>query len=157
ERGAGVALLTRARGLAVAVAWLATATVVARAENYISLDEALAQSFPGARIERRALALSPGDVRAVEKRARARCAARRVTASVAWRGDTLAGAASADRRVVRTREAMLLVSIAPDTTVSRIDVLAFFEPPDYRPSPRWLERFRGRGPGAALAPGRDVP
>ena len=129
----------------------------ARAEVLTTLDAALAQVFPGARIERRGLALSTQDVRAVERRAQARCAERLVTAYVAWHGDTLAGAAYSERRVVRTREAVLLVSVAPDTTVARIDVLAFFEPPDYRPPARWLERFRGRGAGATLSPGRDLP
>ena len=152
-----MALLKRARDLACSLAWLAAAASTARAESYATLEQALARSFPDARIERRALALSPADVKAVEQRAHARCEARLVTAYVAWRGDTLAGTAYTDRRVVRTREAVLLVSIAPDTTVSRIDVLAFFEPPDYRPSERWLDRFRGRGAGATLAPGRDVP
>ena len=109
------------------------------------LTSALARVFPGARIEPLALALSAADVKAVEQRARARCEARLVTAYVAWHGDTLAGAAYTDRRVVRTREALLMTTIAPDTTVARIDVLAFFEPPDYRPSERWLARFKGTG------------
>jgi hypothetical protein len=121
------------------------------------LDVALARAFPGARIEARSLALSAADVKAVERRARARCEARLVTAYVAWHGDTLAGAAYTDRRVVRTREALLMTSIAPDTTVSRIDVLAFFEPADYRPTERWLARFAGAGANAPLSPGRDVP
>jgi hypothetical protein len=129
----------------------------ARAATLTPLDEALAHAFPGARIEPHTLALSPADVKAVEKRAHARCEARLVTAYVAWRGDTLAGAAYTDRRVVRTREALLMTSVAPDTSIARIDVLAFFEPPDYRPTERWLERFHGARAGAALAPGRDVP
>ena len=139
---------------------LCGAAALARAESaspITTLDDALARAFPRARIERRTLALSAADVAAVEKRAHARCEARLVTAYVAWRGDTLAGAAYTDRRVVRTREAMLMISVAPDTTVARIDVLAFFEPPDFRPPARWLERFRGAKPGPSLAPGRDIP
>ena len=152
-----MALLKRARRAVCWATLLVGVTRSAHAESFVSLDSALAQSFPGARVERRTLALSVADVKAVEKRARARCDTRLVTAYVAWRGDTLAGAAYTDRRVVRTREATLLVSVAPDTTIARIDVLGFFEPPDYRPPARWLDRLRGRGAGAALAPGRDVP
>lgn len=133
------------------------APVPARAASYVSLEAALAQAFPGARIERRTLALSPADVKAVEALARTRCVTRLATAYVAWRGDTLAGAAWTDRRVVRTREALLLVAVAPDTTVARIEVLAFFEPPDYRPAPRWLALFRGRGSRDRHAALRAVP
>jgi len=154
-------VLSGARGcatvLAFAAALLALGPVSTRPETLTTLDAALAAAFPGARIEPRALALSPADVAAVEHRAHARCEPRLVTAYVAWRGDTLAGAAYADRRVVRTREALLLTSVAPDTTVARIDVLAFFEPADYRPPARWLARFHGSGASAALAPGRDLP
>ena len=121
------------------------------------LDEALARAFPGARFEPRTLALSVEDVKAVEARAHARCEPRLVTAYVAWRGDTLAGAAWTDRRVIRTREAVLLLAVAPDTSLVRVDVLAFFEPPEYQPASRWLALFRGRGSRKPLTPQRPVP
>jgi hypothetical protein len=149
--------LSLAKRVGMSLAMLVVATGAATAGTLTPIDEALAHAFPGARIELHTLALSAADVKAVEKRAHARCEPRLVTAYVAWRGDTLVGAAYTDRRVVRTREALLMTSIAPDTTVSRIDVLAFFEPPDFRPTQRWLERFHGAGSSAPLAPGRDVP
>jgi hypothetical protein len=121
------------------------------------LDEGLARAFPGARIEKRTLALSLEDVSAVEARAHTRCEPRLVTAYVAWRGDTLAGAAWTDRRVIRTREAVLLLAVAPDTSLVRVDVLAFFEPLEYVPPSRWLALFRGRGSRKPLTPQRSVP
>ncbi len=157
ERRAGLALLRRALVALAGVTTLAAAAATLRAETLVTLGAALARSFPAARIERCVLALTPADVKRVEQRAHARCEARLVTAYVAWRGDTLAGVAYTDRRVVRTREAVLLISIAPDTTVSRIDVLAFFEPPDYLPPARWLDRIAGHGDPAALGTGRDIP
>ena len=150
--GAALALLVLSAGAATSNASGAPQTA-----TLTPLDEALARAFPGARIEPHPLALSAADVKEVEQRAHARCEPRLVTAYVAWRGDTLAGVAYTDRRVIRTREALLLIAIAPDTTIARIDVLAFFEPPDYRPAERWLARFRGAAATAALAPGRDLP
>jgi len=140
-----VAVLIRTLAPALALACLA-GVASAAATTLTPLDQALAHAFPGARIQPVTLALSPADVKAVEQRAHARCEARLVTAYVAWHGDTLAGAAYTDRRVVRTREALFMITVAPDTTVARIDVLAFFEPPDYRPSERWLARFEGAHP-----------
>lgn len=122
-----------------------------------SLDGALAAAFPRARIETRRFALDAAEQSRVAARAHARCDTRLVTAYVAWRGDTLAGAAYTDRRVVRTREALLFVAVAPDTTIARVEVLAFFEPPDYRPAPRWLARFAGRRQDARLEPGAAIP
>jgi len=134
--------------------WLAR---IVHAAGAPSLDDALARAFPGARIEKRSLALSATDVKAVEARARARCEPRLLIAYVAWRGDTLAGAAWTDRRVIRTREAVLLLSVAPDTSISRVDVIAFFEPPEYLPASRWLGLFAGRGSHKPLTPQRPVP
>ncbi|HXS82275.1 MAG TPA: FMN-binding protein [Methylomirabilota bacterium] len=138
-----MAVLNPRLGIGLVIVGVALAASGAPASTLTPLDEALARAFPGARIEQLALALSATDVKAVEQRAHARCEARLVTAYVAWHGDTLVGTAYTDRRVVRTREALLMTTIAPDTTVARIDVLAFFEPPDYRPSERWLARFKG--------------
>jgi FMN-binding protein len=149
-------ILARLAGTALA-ACCATVPLPARASSAPSLEQVLAETFPGARIERRTLALSAADVKRVASRARARTDERLVTTYIAWRGDTLAGSAWTDRRVVRTREALLLVSVAPDTTVARIDLLAFFEPPDFRPAVRWLALFRGRGARAPLTPPRQVP
>jgi hypothetical protein len=129
----------------------------AHAATFQSLDSALAQAFPGARIEQRMLALSQADVKAVEARARAKCATRLAAAYVAWRGDTLAGVGWTDRRVIRTREAVLLVAVSPDTSIARIEVLGFAEPPDYLPPARWLGLFRGRGPRKPLTAQRTVP
>jgi hypothetical protein len=144
----------RARAL---IATLVALAGPAHAATLQTLDGALAQAFPLARIEKRTLALSEADQKAVSARAHARCDARLVTAYVAWRGDTLAGAAFTDRRTVRTREALLFVAVAPDSSIARIEVLAFFEPPDYRPPPRWLARFAHRRQDARLAPGGAVP
>ena len=178
ERGAGLAVLiaractasgaSRLHGAAfrgvrvVMLAWVVWALAggsvrPAAAADPVSLEQALARAFPRARFEARTLALSPQDVKAVEARARTRCEPRLVTAHVAWRGDTLVGAAWIDRRVVRTREAVLLFAVTPDTSLARIDVLAFFEPPEYLPHARWLGLFHGRGAHAPLTPQRTVP
>jgi Na+-translocating ferredoxin:NAD+ oxidoreductase RnfG subunit len=117
---------------------------------------ALEQAFPGARIERRTFALAPDEARAVEERAKTKLPSRLVIAYRAWRRDTLAGVAFFDSRTVRTMPVVVMVAVAPDTTVTRVDVLAFHEPADYRPSGRWLGLFGRRRLNDRLWPGRDV-
>src|SRR5439155_5334206 len=107
-------------------------------------------------IRRLSIILTDAEAAAVEARARARLESRIATAYLAWRGDTLAGTAFFDSRIVRTMPAVLMVVVAPDTTVRRVDVLAFHEPPDYRPMPRWLDQFAHRRLGDRLAPNRDI-
>lgn len=119
--------------------------------------QALAEAFPGARVERKAWALSADQVRAVQSRARVKVESRLVTAYLAWRGATLVGTAFFDARVVRTLPATFMVVVAPDSTVARVDVLAFHEPPDYLPPARWLGLFGRRRLDDPLGPARGIP
>ncbi len=118
--------------------------------------QALEQAFPGARIARRAFVLDDAQVKAVQSRARVRLPSKLVAAYCAWRGDTLAGTAFFDTRTVRTMPGVFMVVVAPDTTVARVDVLAFHEPPDYRPPARWLGLFTRRRLDERLWPQRDI-
>ena len=144
--------LSRAVPLVLAV----LAATPCRAAVYLTQAQALAEAFPGARCERRSFALTPEQARAVESRARVKLPSRLVTAYAAWRGDTLAGTAFFESRTVRTMPGVFMVVVAPDTTVTRVEVLAFHEPPDYQPPARWLGTFAGRGLDDRLWPGRGV-
>jgi hypothetical protein len=128
----------------------------ARSAVFLTQDQALAQAFPGARIERRVVAMSAEQAKAVEARARVRLSSRLVTAYAAWRGDTLVGTALFDTRIVRTMPGVFMIAIAPDTTIARVDVLAFHEPPDYLPPRRWLGLLERRRLDEKLWPGRDI-
>jgi len=127
------------------------------AVTYATQPQALAEAFPRARVERRTFALTPGQARAVEARARVRLPSRLITAYPAWRGDTLAGAAFFESRVIRTMPGVFMVVVAPDTTIGRVEMLAFHEPPDYAPPERWLGRFPRRRLDDRLWPARDLP
>lgn len=146
----------RTRTLA-ALAVLLCMSSAARAGVLRTVDDALASTFPGARIDRHVHALTPGDLKLVQQRAHARSEARLVTEYSAWHGDTLVGQAYTDRRVVRTREAVVLVALERDGSVRRVEILAFFEPPDYLAPERWLARFSGRHERTRLVPGGDIP
>lgn len=128
----------------------------ARAEVFMTQPQALAQAFPAARVERRAFVLTPAQAQTVEARARVRLPSRLVIAYAAWRGDTLAGTAFFDARTVRTMPGVFMVVVGPDSTVARVDVLAFHEPPDYRPPARWLGLFGRRRLDEGLWPQRDI-
>jgi hypothetical protein len=127
-----------------------------RAAVFMSQGQALEAAFPGARVERLPFVLTDAEVEAVQARARVRLASRLVTAHCAWHGDTLAGVAFFDTRTVRTMPGVFMVVVAPDSTVARVEVLAFHEPPDYRPPPRWLPLFGRRRLDDRLWPQRDI-
>jgi len=143
-------------GFALALVALVTQTRTAGAAVYMTQSEALAQAFPEARLERRPFFLSSQQARDVERLARVKAPSKLITTYLAWRGDTLQGTAFFETRVVRTMPAVLMVVIGPDTTVARVDVLAFHEPMDYLPGSRWLGLFPKRKLDDRLWPGRSI-
>ena len=132
------------------------AVAPAGAGVFTTAEATMASAYPGARLERRTIALSLTEQRALAKRAQVRCNARLITVHLAWRGDSLLAAGVVDQRIVRTMPGVFLVVVAPDTTIARIEVLAFHEPPDYRPPSRWLGLFARRRLDDSLWPARSI-
>ena len=123
---------------------------------YTTRPQALAEAFPRARIENLSYVLDAAQVKAVQQRARAKLESKLATAHLAWRGDTLVGTAFFDARNVRTMPGVFMVVVAPDSTIERVEVIAFHEPPDYRPPERWLGQFEHRRLDQRLWPRRDI-
>ena len=56
-----------------------------------------------------------------------------------------------ETHVVRTRRETIMIVVGGDGGVSRVDLLAFSEPDEYRPSSPWLQQFTGGKEGADLS------
>jgi Na+-translocating ferredoxin:NAD+ oxidoreductase RnfG subunit len=135
---------------------LACVAAPVSAAVFTTPDRALAEAFPGARIESRRYTLTPEQLDAVRKAARVRTTADTLTAHLAWHGDTLAGTAFFESRIVRTMPGVFMIAVSPETTVQRVEVIAFHEPPDFQPTSRWLDQFPGQRLDNRLWPRRDI-
>jgi hypothetical protein len=110
-------------------------------------DEALAAAFPSpARVERRTAYLGESQL----ERARSlagegvRIEQTVITYYVGYRGDEPLGVAYFDAHRVRTKAEVVMVVVTPDARISRVDVLKFMEPPDYRAPESWIDQLEGR-------------
>jgi hypothetical protein len=92
----------------------------------------------------------------LDELARSRIPERLVTFYTARRGAETLGHAVIQSHVVRTKRETLLVAFEPDGRLRKIQVIAFLEPPEYKPSERWLAQFAGKGPADRLAVGDDL-
>ena len=72
-------------------------------------------------------------------------------------GDSLVGTAYLDTHPVRSQMETILIVINREGRVGAVEVLAFNEPDDYLPPPRWLDRFDGKVLSRDLKPGLAVP
>lgn len=148
------------RGVAAAVCALALVWAGARpasAAVLMTQQEALAWAFPDAeRVDAHSFVLTEDQARRVEQLSRAKLESKLVRLFTAMRGDQVLGYAFIDQHTVRTLPEAFLVVLAPDGSVQRLRVLAFYEPPEYMPPARWLTQFEGKDAEAPLRLQRDV-
>lgn len=111
----------------------------------MSQKDALGVAFaPGVAVERRTAYLSEEQVREIETLARAKLGSRVWTYYVGASSAGIAGYAYFETHVVRSMTETFMAALNPDGSVRFVEILAFAEPEDYRPRPRWLEQFQGR-------------
>ena len=145
------------RALALAAALALALPVAAGAEVFLSQSEALAQAFPDAeRIEPETFVLDDAKKKAIEELSRAPLDSSLVRVWRAFRGEQLLGYGLIDVHEVRTHPEAFLVVLRPDGSVRSVRLLAFHEPPEYKPSERWYEQFDGKTLEAPLRVGGDV-
>jgi len=141
-----------APGLAVSflLALLPVSSPLARV--YLTQEQALALAFPAAaKVERRTLYLDADQAARAAREAGGPVETRVVPYYVGTVEGRPAGYAYFDTHLVRTLPETILVLLAADGRIRRIDILSFEEPEDYMPTERWLQQFPGRGPGDELS------
>lgn len=150
--------MTSQRVLAVVAGAALMAATAAAGEGAPAKDEAVVRGlFPGAeRVEARDVLLSDELVGRIERLARARVKERLVTFYTASKGGAPLGYAVIHSHVVRTKRETFAIAFEPDGRIRKITILAFLEPPEYRPSARWLAQLEGKGPRDRLAVGDDL-
>jgi hypothetical protein len=137
-------------------AWLAPLSA-AHATVYYARDEALRLAFPDAdRVETRDLFLTAAQRAAIEQRAKSTLESDLLTVYVGHHGAAVQGYAIFDTHLVRTLPETFLVVLTPQGKVAATHLLAFYEPTEYAPPPRWLEQFRDTALTDDLRVGRGV-
>lgn len=129
----------------------------AGAKTYETRAAALERVFGAeAQIERKTVFLTEAQIETVQTRAGARLEHARITFYEAVRAGEQLGRAFLDTHLVRSLYETLLVVVAPDGSTLHVDILAFHEPEDYLPPPRWLRTLENRTLSRHLRPGDAV-
>jgi hypothetical protein len=128
------------------------------AEALLAKDEALALAFPGAQVTSETVFLTEEQARLVRERTGLDAKSKLFTFETARRDGAVVGYGVIDTHVVRTLPEAFLVVLSPAGAIERVLMLAFYEPPEYRPPDQWLGQFQGRRAGDSRdwRVGRDV-
>ena len=120
-------------------------------------SDALMQAFPSnAKIERKVAFLTDAQIKTIESLAKAKLESKLVTYYVGSADGKIAGYAFFETNVVRTKPETFLVTLNPDASIKFVEILAFYEPFDYLPTPKWLKLFNEKILNDNLWPKRDI-
>ena len=109
-----------------------------------STQEALALAFPGAQFTRREFVLSEAQAGQVKALAQVEVPGRWLVVYEARKNGTLVGVGFFDTHRVRTLNETLLVALAPEGRVLRVEAVAFHEPAEYMAKEAWVKQFEGK-------------
>jgi len=128
------------------------------ARVFISKDEALKLAFPDSdTIEKQSLFLSKTDVESIEKLGRSKLNSRLFLFYVGKKNGEAIGYAAIDTHIVRTKSQTIIVVINPDGSLKYTEILAFFEPLEYKPTESWIDLFKDKKITNGIKIGYDIP
>jgi hypothetical protein len=108
-------------------------------------EQALASAFPsGTRVVREKFFLSAQQLEAARKESGVDFHDELIIRYAGYSGEQLAGWAYFDSHRVRTLPETVMIVVAPDGSIDRVDILSFDEPADYFPKRRWIDQFLHR-------------
>jgi len=125
---------------------------------YLSVEQALANAFSeGVTVARKVVWITAEQAAEIERRAGSPLPRRVVQAYEGKRVGEVVGYAFVDDVIGKTEPITYMVTIAPDVTVTRLDLLVFRETHGYEiERASWRDRFRGLRLGSDLRVGREI-
>ena len=127
---------------------LAAVTAIAlagpTAAQGISREEALKAVYPAAQIRQEQVFLTAAQQGQARARGGVEVPSALVARYIATKDGRVIGRAYVDTHTVRTKKESLLVSLDEQGALKRVDVTAFLEPVEYRPSEAWLGQYRNK-------------
>ena len=138
----GWATCSRAGSLTLLAIVVGLAVAPAAANVLLTVDEALALALPGCDVERETIFLTDEEVSAAEQASEEKTRALVVRYTGTREGERV-GTVYFDTHRVRSLDETLMVLVAPDGSIGRIEVVSFDEPLDYMPREKWYRQFDG--------------
>ena len=128
------------------VAQTATARVL------MTQQQALAEAFPGGKFTRQTFFLTAKQAEEARRESGVEFDDRLIVRYAGTDGRT----AYFDTHLVRTLPETVMVIVAGDGRIERVDILSFDEPTDYFPKRRWLDQLLGHRLDRELALNRSI-
>ena len=117
----------------------------------------LKEHWPQAgQIEKKSLLLTANDLNAVNFRSKLHSKDRVYRYYEVKKEESVLGYGLIISQIVRTKTMAVLYVINPQGDIAKIEVLAFWEPPEYAPKVSWLSQFSGKTKSSSLRLKQDI-
>ncbi len=123
----------------------------------IKPDQALKEQFSNAEIKKKNILLSKKQVKQIQQLAKSKLSSSIVTVYFVKQNEKTLAYGIIHTHKVRTKKETVLFTLTPDCKIKDIEIIAFYEPPEYMPSDRWLKTFEGKSAKDQLRLKRDIP
>ena len=148
--------LAQALLLALAAGGPAPSPKIGAGKVFLTVEEALELAFPECEVERHKFFLTEEEEEHANELAKAEIEQRIVYAYEARKDGRIVGTAYFDAHKVRSLKETVMLVVAPDGTIARLELLAFAEPVDYVPVAAWYGQFPGKRLNDDLNLKRDI-
>ena len=122
----------------------------------LTVEEALALVFGDAQVEHGTVYLTDEQRAKAEELSGSELASGIAHPYIARKDGHVIGTAWIDTHRVRTLRESVMIVVAPDQRVARVELLALGEPEEYAPRPRWYAQFTGRKLDEELSTKRGI-
>ena len=128
------------------------------AEVLITKEKALEMAYPDAEsIEVKALIITDKNALDIQNKYKVNIPSRIISLNIARKDRIIIGYSIVDTHTLRTKSQTIMVFINPDGQLNYVEILAFYEPPEYKASSGWLNLFRNKTKKDDLRTGHDMP
>lgn len=128
-----------------AVFFLLSGGVVVESAVFFSKEEAFELAFgKGAEITDHQIFLTDEQTSKIEQLAKTKLDSQLFTFFEARRNGQILGYAVIESHTVRTQPETLLIALSPKGELMKSEILAFHEPPEYKPSAAWFATLLGK-------------
>ena len=128
------------------------------AKVFVSKDEALNLAFPGSdTIEKKSFFLTNDQIGSIEQLSRTKVDSKLFLFYIGIKDGEPIGYAAIDTHTVRTKSQTIIVVVNPDGSLNYTEILAFFEPLEYKPTQSWIDLYKNKKISDGLKIGYDIP
>ena len=123
-----------------------------------SPEEAIADRYgPECRVSKKPVLLNNEAFGRVQAEAPMKLESKIFTFYVIEKGGQTVAHAALQTTMIRSKKQTSLVFISPKGSIESIEILAFYEPGEYLPDPKWLALFEDKKSSDPIQPKRDLP